>query len=74
METQKNVPYNSVVNKANDSKKNLFGTYIDTKNFAEYEKQAQTDMAGYFGVYHVSIGQVDSIVESFENFINRIIE
>jgi hypothetical protein len=35
---------------------------------------AQTDKHGFFGVYHVSLGQPESITDAFENFLLRIIE
>lgn len=34
---------------------------------------ANIDAAGFFGTYHVSLGQPESICDSFENFISRIL-
>ena len=40
----------------------------------EFEQLAGINSHGFFGVYHVSIGQPDNIAEAFESFIMRIIE
>lgn len=34
---------------------------------------ANIDAAGFFGTYHVSLGQPESICDSFENFLSRIL-
>jgi hypothetical protein len=51
-----------------------FKTLVDQNNIKNFEKLAQTDKHGFFGVYHVSLGQPESISEAFENFLQRIIE
>ena len=46
---------------------------IDNENIPKFEKIANIDQAGFFGTYHVSMGQPDTICEAFENFIARIL-
>ena len=41
---------------------------------SQFEKIANTDQKGFFGVYHVSMGQPESVCDAFENFIQRIIQ
>lgn len=40
----------------------------------EFEKLAQKEKNGFFGVYLISIGEPDSIYDSFENFVTRLLE
>lgn len=40
----------------------------------EFENLAQKEKNGYFGIYHISVGQPDAIYESFESFLTRLIE
>ena len=40
----------------------------------EFEKLAKKEINGYFGIYHISIGQPDTVYESFESFITRMVE
>ena len=38
------------------------------------ERLAKKERNCYFGVYHLSVTDPDSVYESFENFISRVIE
>ena len=40
----------------------------------EFEKLANVEQNGYFGVYHVSICQPDTVISSFENFVQRMVD
>lgn len=40
----------------------------------ELEKLAKLEQNGYFGIYHISMGQPESIKLSFENFIWRVVD
>ena len=47
-------------------------TFVEQAKIQDFEKIAQTDSKGFFGVYHVSLGQPESIYDAFENFLTRI--
>ena len=47
---------------------------INYEKMIEYENMANKEKNGYFGIYHISIAQPETIYESFENFITRMIE
>jgi len=47
---------------------------INYDKINEFEKLAQSEKNGYFGIYHVSLDQPDAIYESFHNFTARLIE
>jgi hypothetical protein len=49
-------------------------TAIDTEGIKLYEDLAQTESSEFFGVYHVTLGQPDTIINAFEGFIERLIE
>ena len=40
----------------------------------EIESLANKEANGYFGIYHVSLGQPDTVFESFENFVTRMMD
>lgn len=50
-----------------------YKTCVDNENIPKLEKIANIDSAGFFGTYHVSMGQPETITEAFENFIQRIL-
>ena len=49
-------------------------TRLNYNRITEFEELAEKEKNGYFGVYHVTIGQPETIYESFENFTSRMID
>jgi hypothetical protein len=47
---------------------------VNYQKMTEFEALAQTEKNGYFGIYHISISQPETIYESFENFVSRMME
>lgn len=56
------------------SQLNTFKTNIDHALESHYEQLALTDKKSYFGVYHVSLGEPESIIEAFESFLRRMVD
>ena len=53
---------------------NTINTPINQTRILEFEKKAKMEKHGFFGVYHVSTTQSDTVFDSFENFLQRMIE
>ena len=51
-----------------------FRTLVDYENKNLLEKLAQVDSKAFFGVYHVSLGQPETVYQAFKNFLSRVIE
>lgn len=53
---------------------NKIRTVIDQDKMVEFEQLAGVDRHAFYGVYHVSLGQVDTVAEAFEGFLSRILD
>ena len=47
---------------------------VEHKMKDELEKLANCEQNGYFGIYHVSICQPETVHQSFENFVQRMLQ